>query len=93
MSFSYMGFAGLTKISAMAGEVKKPGTNLPRGMFLSLFFMFLFFGVGTFAITSTVDLSTLKKDYAPYHSLAVVIGGDILGKYFFLVAEFMHFFP
>ncbi len=31
----FISFAGTTKIAAVAGEVKDPGRNLPKGMFLS----------------------------------------------------------
>jgi len=78
-AFVYMSYAGITKICSVGGEVKKPGRNLPRGMFISTFVMTLFFSLATFAMVGVIKIKYLKKDYAPFYSMAVETGGDILG--------------
>ena len=37
IAFVYISYAGVTKIAAIAGEVKNPSKNLPLAMILSLF--------------------------------------------------------
>ena len=39
VAFVYISYAGVTKIAAIAGEIKNPSVNLPRAMMLSLFIM------------------------------------------------------
>jgi len=46
----FVSFAGSTKIAAVAGEVRKPGRNIPLGMFLSWGIVSILY-VGTVAVT------------------------------------------
>jgi len=39
VAFVYISYAGVTKIAAIAGEIKNPSKNLPKAMMLSLFIM------------------------------------------------------
>ncbi|MCB0476178.1 MAG: amino acid permease, partial [Flavobacteriaceae bacterium] len=36
VAFVYISYAGVTKVAAIAGEIKNPGRNLPRAMLFSL---------------------------------------------------------
>ncbi len=71
----FVSFAGSTKIAAVAGEVRKPGRNLPLGMFLSWGVVTLLY-IATIAITigllSSGDLSGNKTPISDG-------GGVILG--------------
>ena len=37
VAFLYISYAGVTKVAAVAGEIKNPEKNLPRSMLISLF--------------------------------------------------------
>ena len=39
VAFVYISYAGVTKVAAIAGEIKNPSKNLPSAMILSLFIM------------------------------------------------------
>ncbi len=75
----YMSFAGVTKIAAIAEEVKDPGRNLPIAMMLSLFGVALIYIAVTFVLAGNVPQSELAGDVRPIYTLATVIGGTWAG--------------
>merc|ERR550539_228986 len=79
-AYVHMGYGGLTKICALASEVKNPGFNLPWGMFISLFIMVAWFATVTSVMASIVpDVS--ETDYAPFYTIGKAAGNDGLGKF------------
>merc|ERR1719204_114886 len=79
-AYVHMGYGGLTKICALASEVKNPGFNLPWGMFISLFIMVAWFATVTSVMASIVpDIS--ETDYAPFYTIGKAAGNDGLGKF------------
>jgi amino acid transporter len=57
----YIAFGGLTKIGAVAGEVKKPGRNLPLALLISLGVMIVLYGLVIFVTVGLVDPSQLHN--------------------------------
>jgi len=70
IAFVYLSYAGVTKIAAVAGEVKNPSRNLPLAMITSLLIMTVIYGAVAFILTEFVSPEALKKDYRPIYTLA-----------------------
>ena len=69
VAFVYLSYAGVTKIAAVAGEVKDPSRNLPLAMLTSLFIMAIFYGAVAFILTEFISPQDLKTDYRPIYTL------------------------
>ena len=70
IAFVYLSYAGVTKIAAVAGEVKNPSRNLPLAMLTSLLIMTVIYSAVAFILTEYVSPESLKKDYRPIYTLA-----------------------
>ncbi|WP_394974450.1 amino acid permease [uncultured Croceitalea sp.] len=79
VAFVYISYAGVTKVAAIAGEIKNPGTNLPRAMILSLFIMTIIYVSVAFALVGNLPLEELKLDIKPIYTISKLLGGDIIG--------------
>merc|ERR550539_1663511 len=79
-AYVHMGYGGLTKICALASEVKNPGFNLPWGMLLSLFIMVAWFATVT-AVMATLVEDINKTDYAPFYTMGTAALNKGLGKF------------
>ncbi|MEO0571696.1 MAG: amino acid permease [Bacteroidota bacterium] len=79
VAFVYISYAGVTKVAAIAGEIKNPGTNLPRAMILSLFIMTLIYVFVAFVLVGNLPLETLEKDIKPIYTIARLLGGNYIG--------------
>ena len=79
VAFVYISYAGVTKIAAIAGEIKNPNINLPRAMMLSLVIMALIYVSVTFALVGNIPMETLKTDIKPIYTIANLLGGTYIG--------------
>jgi len=79
LGFIFIGYAGLTKICALASEIKNPEKNMPLAILFSLGVFTPFFCLSVSACLGAIPFKELKKDYAPFHTLAVELGGNALG--------------
>ncbi len=87
VGFVFVSFAGVTKVAAIAEEVKQPERNLPAGILLSLGIVTLLYGAVALVLVGVVDLDELAGDTRPIHTLATVlsdwkpiaIGAAVLG--------------
>lgn len=79
-AYVHMGYGGLTKICALASEVKNPGFNLPWGMLLSLFIMVAWFSTVTSVMATIVD-DIDKTDYAPFYTMGTAAVNKGMGKF------------
>jgi len=61
----YVSYGGLTKICAVAGEVKNPGRNLPLALILALIVMAALYVVVVFITVGLVDSAQLQNSLAP----------------------------
>jgi len=81
-AFVHMGYGGLTKICALASEVKNPGFNLPWGMLISLFIMVAWFATVTSVMASITPGELLsEEDLSPFYTIGKAAGNDGLGKF------------
>jgi len=78
LGFIFIGYAGLTKICALASEIKSPEKNMPLAILFSLAVFTPFFCLAVTACLGAIKFKDLKKDYAPFHTLAYELGGNAL---------------
>ena len=79
VAFLYISYAGVTKIAAIAGEIKNPAKNLPLTMIISLFLITTIYCMVALALVGNVEASVLSTDIKPIHTLFQTIGGDAFG--------------
>lgn len=79
VAFVYISYAGVTKVAAIAGEIKNPSKNLPLAMILSLFIMTTIYVSITFVLVGNIPLETLEKDLRPIYTISNILGGEYVG--------------
>lgn len=79
VAFVYISYAGVTKVAAIAGEIKNPSKNLPRAMILSLVIMTTIYVFVAFVLVGNIPLGSLKTDIRPIYSIANLLGGRYIG--------------
>ena len=77
IAFVYISYAGVTKIAAIAGEVKNPSKNLPLAMILSLFIISSVYIAITYTLVGNVPLLELNEDIRPIYTLSLTLGSPI----------------
>jgi len=77
--FIFVSYAGVTKVAAIAEEVKNPDRNLPLGMALSLLIATSTYVLVTLVLVGNVPLAELATDLRPVYTLAAVVGGPTFG--------------
>lgn len=80
VAFVYISYAGVTKVAAIAGEIKNPSKNLPRAMILSLLIMTLIYVFITFILAGNLPMNELSTDLRPIYSVANKLGGPLIGS-------------
>ena len=92
-AFVYVSYAGVTKIAAIAEEVKDPGKNLPRGILISWFLVMTIYVVVVFSLVTNVPTEDLihfqggeKADLHPIYTLAKTLCGSTVGIIAALIA-------
>jgi amino acid transporter len=71
----FISFAGTTKITELAGEVKNPGRNLPLGMFLSWGVVTLLYIFVIFVTVGVLEPSMLQATAANPEKLSPITSG------------------
>ncbi|MFS4469021.1 amino acid permease [Maribacter sp. 2210JD10-5] len=79
VAFVYISYAGVTKVAAIAGEIKNPSKNLPRAMILSLCIMTSIYVFVAFVLVGNIPLDALQSDIKPIYTIANIIGGSYVG--------------
>ncbi len=79
IAFVYISYAGVTKVAAIAGEIKNPSKNLPRAMILSLFIMMTIYVFVAFVLVGNIPMAELKTDIKPIYTIANLLGGSFIG--------------
>jgi len=79
VAFVYISYAGVTKVAAIAGEIKNPSKNLPRAMILSLLIMTSIYVLIAFVLAGNIPLQNLSTDIKPIYTLANLLGGTTIG--------------
>jgi len=80
VAFLYISYAGVTKIAAVAGEIKNPEKNLPRTMIFSLLLITAIYVLVAVVLVGNVDASVLSNDIKPIYTLFQTVGGTALGN-------------
>jgi len=85
-AFVYVSYAGVTKVAAIAEEVKNPDRNLPLGILISWFTVMCVYVFVVFVLVTNVPMDVLtnigdsgKPDLHPIYTLACIIGGKTAG--------------
>jgi APA family basic amino acid/polyamine antiporter len=76
VAFVYVAFAGVTKIAAIAEEVKNPDKNLPKAMIMSLAIMTAIYIIISFVLSGNIPFNELSNDIKPIYTLAYKLGGE-----------------
>ena len=76
VAFVYISYAGVTKIAAIAGEVKNPSRNIPLAMLLSLLVISSIYVTVAYTLVGNISIELLSTDIKPIHTLAVLLGGE-----------------
>ena len=82
-AFVFVAYAGVTKVAAIAGEIKNPGKNLPNGMLISLATATLLYSGVAYMIMATLDGEWWIVDGVvvedPIRIFAEHLGGSYIG--------------
>jgi len=79
VAFVYISYAGVTKVAAIAGEIKNPSKNIPMAMLISLVIMAMLYVSIAFMLVGNISLEDLSTDIKPIYSLAFLLGGKYIG--------------
>lgn len=82
----FVSFAGVTKVAAIAEEVKAPEKNLPRGILISLFLVTIVYCGVSFVLAGNYPAAEIAGDIKPIYKLAKDVGGETIGALFALIA-------
>ena len=78
-AFVFVSYAGVTKVAAIAEEIKNPDRNLPAAMILALLVVTTIYVLVTFVLVGNVSVAELKNDIHPIYTFAQTIGGKAVG--------------
>ena len=79
IAFVYISYAGVTKVAAIAGEIKNPSRNLPLAMMFSLAIITVIYVLVAFVLVGNIPLEFLKTDIKPIYTVANLLGGKTIG--------------
>lgn len=79
IAFVFVSFAGVTKVAAIAEEVKDPDRNLPAGILISLIITTLLYGGVILVLVGTVPGGELAGDLHPIYVMADRVAGPTVG--------------
>ncbi len=79
VAFVYISYAGVTKVAAIAGEIKNPDRNLPLAMILSLVTIASVYVFIAFVLVGNIPIKDLATDIRPIHTISNIIGGKYFG--------------
>ncbi len=71
----FISYAGVTKVAAIAGEVKNPEKALPKGMLYSLFITTFVYCIATTALVGVLSEGQLSGNLKPFFTLGEIVGG------------------
>jgi len=72
----FVSFGGLTKVASVAGEIRKPGRNIPAGMFAAALVVTLVYIAAIAVTVGVLEANTLSSSLTPL-SLAA---GEFMGR-------------
>ena len=85
-AFVYVSYAGVTKVAAIAEEVKNPDRNLPLGILISWLSVMMIYVFVVFVLVTNVPMDDLidhngthEPDLSPIYTLTTIIAGETAG--------------
>ena len=78
-AFVFISFAGVTKVAAVAEEIKNPGRNLPLSMLVALLVTAVLYSLIAFTMVGNIPVEELATDIRPVYSLATKVAGKVGG--------------
>jgi basic amino acid/polyamine antiporter, APA family len=78
-AFVFVSYAGVTKVAAIAEEIKNPDKNLPIAMLVALFVVTFIYSSVTFTLAGNIPLAELETNIKPIFTLAESLGGKVAG--------------
>ena len=82
----FVSFAGVTKVAAIAEEVKDPEKNLPKGILFSLFIVTIIYCLISLVLSGVYHSQEIAGEIKPIYKLAFDIGGPFVGSLFAVIA-------
>ena len=82
----FVSFAGVTKVAAIAEEIRKPEKNLPLGILVSLLIVTIIYCSVSFVMVSVLGPGKLAGDLKPIYHLAETVGGHNIALFTSFVA-------
>lgn len=82
----FVSYAGVTKVAAIAEEIKDPERNLPRGILLSLLIVSIAYAVVTFILSGLFTQDFLSGNLSPIYFFAKKVHGDLAGTIMAVIA-------
>lgn len=82
----FVSFSGVTKIAAIAEEIKEPERNLPRGILFSLFLVTIIYCTISFILAGVFPAEQIAGEIKPIYKLAHTVGGPFLGSLIAVIA-------
>lgn len=82
----YISYAGVTKIAAIAEEIKNPNENIPRGILISLFFTIIIYSFSNYILAGVLSPEELSGNLKPFYTIGEKVGGQFLGVAMSIVA-------
>ncbi len=71
----FVSYGGLTKVTAVSEEIRDPGKNIPRGMFLAFFTVNFIYLVVLVVVVGTVEPQRLAGSLVPLNLSAEAVSG------------------
>ncbi|MFT4566755.1 MAG: APA family basic amino acid/polyamine antiporter [Saprospiraceae bacterium] len=78
-AFVFVSYAGVTKVAAIAEEIKNPDKNLPIAMLVALCTVTFIYASVTFTLAGNIPLDQLVSNIKPIYTLAESLGGRVAG--------------
>ena len=78
-AFVFVSYAGVTKVAAIAEEIKNPDRYLPIAMITALVLVTFIYSSVTFTLVGNIPLSELEANIKPIYTLAEILGGKGAG--------------
>lgn len=88
--FVFVSYAGLIYVASIAEEIKRPGRNIPLGMFLSLIVVSALYALMVYVTSGVLDAEALHRSLTPISDAAGVFLGD-WGRYALSAAAVLAF--
>ncbi|HIF13808.1 MAG TPA: amino acid permease, partial [Bacteroidetes bacterium] len=79
VAFVYISYAGVTKIAAIAEEIKNPSRNIPLAIIISLVTITIVYVSVTYVLVGNLPVEDIKTDIKPIFTLVHFLGGEYFG--------------